>query len=256
MFHQTAVALPRPLAGHELGFESHRLGEGGSALADEQGVRRAGDAPRYEYRVEHAPYRGDGPQAARRVHDAGVQLDGIAIDAQDGAAAGIEAPVVLHDDDGLDRRVEGVRAVTQPGGGCGSRRLAAVVERSRGARTAVYYDGCRHCISPAGRLARRNRHRIDQRPFADDRPAPAKSERRPLDYEPQGDADGGGRHRAGGGRRDAASAGGGGSRDRMGPAARRRDSARQPGGVAPTRDPRLDPRAWRRAEGPDHHAGG
>ena len=149
MFHQTAVALPRPLAGHELGFESHGLGEGGSALSGEERVRRVGDAARHEHRVAHAPHRGDRPQAACRVHDAGVQLEGLAVDAQDGAAAGVEAPVVLHDDDGFHRRIEGVRTVTQPGEGGGSRGLAAVVERRRGARAAVYYDGCRHCISSA-----------------------------------------------------------------------------------------------------------
>ena len=142
---------PHPLRRRGLGFESHRLGERRRTLAGEQGVRRLGDAAGGEHGVPHPANRGDGPQPARRVHNPGVHLDGLAVKAHDRAGAGVEPPVVLHDDDSLDRRVEGVCAVTKPGESRRGRGRAAAVERRRGARTAMDYDGSRHCISSAGR---------------------------------------------------------------------------------------------------------
>jgi hypothetical protein len=105
------VSLLRALA-VELGLgQPEATGEPVGALAGDAPVRRLRDGGRQFDRVLRVAHRGDGAERAGAVHHRGRQLEGLAVESDDGAASGVEAPVVLERDDrgdgGIERRSAG-----------------------------------------------------------------------------------------------------------------------------------------------------
>ncbi|EEF24854.1 conserved hypothetical protein, partial [Ricinus communis] len=94
-------------------------------LARQQVVRRAGDIARHQDGILHRAQRRDGGQRAVRVHQRGVHLDGLAVQAQGRSGAGVEALVVLQHQHGRDGGVQRGATGGQLARGCFGGDLAA-----------------------------------------------------------------------------------------------------------------------------------
>ncbi len=81
-------------------------------------------------------------QAAAALHDRCVHLDGLAVQAEDGAASGVEAAVVFHADNGGDGGGEGVGAARELVAGEGGGRQATVSVGKCAAGAAVDHVCC------------------------------------------------------------------------------------------------------------------
>jgi hypothetical protein len=121
-------------------------GEAVGAVAGQQPVRGLGHRARQQHRVLHTLHAGDGAEAALRIHDRRVHLDGGAVQAQHRTAAGIEAAVVFHHRHGGDRRFQCIGADRQFLGGARGGPFAAVVPGARAAGAAVHDDGESLCL--------------------------------------------------------------------------------------------------------------
>ena len=138
---------PRPVLGLGLGTGRHHVleadpvGETSGALPREQEVRRAvHHGARHQDRIAHALDHRDRSEAALAGHERGIHLDGLAVEPDVRAGAGIEARVVLEMDGSRDRAIHARSSREHDAERRIGRALGPVGDRGRRADTAVDDD--------------------------------------------------------------------------------------------------------------------